>query len=315
MKKIFTIITLLSVFIVNAQDDHDNNDILLGAYVADQIEHVPSNALSLLKTRMYQLVTTNGISGNLFKPRFFLYPKIAVLDKEVLGTAPTRIILNLEVTLFVGDVEEEKGNVFQTKVVTLKGIGQNEQKAYISAIKRLAPKNPKIIAFLDDTKKEIINYYEEHCEEVKKKAYSLKAQDKTDEAVIVLANIPISTKCYSKNEKDIGKFYQKVLDQKCRKSLNEARAAWYTNQSMEGAEKAGTILAEIEPRAWCKDQLKSLYDEIAEGVREIGGKEWELVLKQADAEIESTGFSRELILEYIKNQPRKTVRYNISRWY
>lgn len=312
MKKIFIALALLSVITLKSQD---NNDILLGVYVPDQIEHLPDNAKSLLKTRMFQLVTARGISGNQYKPRFFLVPKIAVLDKEILGTAPTKIVLNLELTLLVADIEKENGNVFQTQYVTLKGVGQNEQKAYISAIKSLRPENTKIIDFLENTKKEIIAYYEEHCDEVKKKANSLKAQDEMEEAVITLANIPIASKCYAENEEDIGKFYQKALDQKCRKQLNQARAIWYANQSVEGAQEAGIILAEIEPRAWCKDELKALYMEIASRVKELSNKEWDLALKVVDAEIESREYSRELVLEYIKNQPTRSVRYNISKWY
>lgn len=312
MKKLIYIIALFSGMVLSAQD---NNDILLGVYVPEQIEHIPNNAKNLLHTRMLQLVTANGISGNQFKPRFFLIPKIAVLDKEILGTAPTKVILNLELSLLVGDIEKGNGNVFQTEFVTLKGIGQNEQKAYMSAIKTLRPKNPKIIDFLDSTKKEIIAYYEQHCDEVKKKANSLKAQDEMEEAVITLANIPISTHCYAKNEKDIGNFYQKALDEKCKRQLNEARSIWYANQSVEGAQKAGEILAEIEPRAWCKDELNKLYDEIANRVKEISNKEWDLTLKIVDTKIKATEYSRELLMEYIKNQPTRSIRYNVRSWY
>lgn len=311
MKKRLILATIFSCLLAKAQD---NNDVLLGAYVPTQVENIPAGAKSLLETRLYQLITANGISGNLFSPRFILLPRISVLDKEVLATAPPRVVLNLELTLLVGDGEEEKGNVFQTETIVLKGVGQNEQKAYIAAIKNIKPKNPKLIAFIENTKKEIIAYYEEHCEEVKKKAYALEAQDKTDEAVKVIANIPISTQCYSENERDIRKFYQAVLNQQCDNQLNIARSIWYANQSVEGANEAGEVLAQIEPRAYCKDQVRALYKEIANRVRQLGNQDWDLKLKLVDAHIDDMEYSRKLVLKYIENRPDKTVYYRFRDW-
>ncbi|WP_149274931.1 hypothetical protein [Pareuzebyella sediminis] len=307
---------LLALFVLlSTRGQEDNNDILLGVYIPEQAENLPGNARNLLHTRMIQLVTANGISGNILRPRFFVVPKIAVLDKEVLGTAPSRVVLNLEMTLIIGDNETEKGNLFHTEFVNLKGVGQNEQKAYMAAIKSIAPKNPKLISFLENVKKEIITYYDQHCEEVKKKAYALKAQDQTEDAVKIIANIPISSECYAKNEHDIGIFYQNYLDQKCRQQLNAAKAVWYANQSLAGANEAGEILAKIEPRAWCKDELKALYMEIAAGVKEISDKEWDLTYKEVDADIQSTEYARDVLLEYAKNRPQPIVKYNVNGWY
>ncbi|WP_339708508.1 hypothetical protein [uncultured Kriegella sp.] len=315
MKRLFLLIALLFIVLGKAQYNQDNNDVLLGVYVPEQAENIPNNARSLLRTRLMQLITANGISGNVLRPRFFVVPRIAVLGKEILGTAPSRVVLDLEMALIIGDNETEKGNLFHTEFVNLKGVGQNEQKAYIAAIKRIAPKNPKLIAFLEHTKKEIINYYEEHCEEVKKKAYALKAQDQTEEAVKIIANIPLSSNCYAENEDDIGTFFQNALDQKCRQQLNTARSIWYADQSLEGAKEAGKVLSKIEPRAWCKDELKLLYKEIATRVRELGDNEWLLTLKEVDVAGQSTKYAREILLEYAKNQPQHIIKYNVGGWY
>ncbi len=318
MRKTLILMVVLSFYPLAAQDSYydeqDNNDVLLGVFVPKQAEPIPGNVRTLLQTRLYQMVTANGISGNQYTPRFFLLPRIAVFDKEVLATAPPRVVLNLELTLFVGDIEQEKGNVFETETLSLKGVGQNEQKAYISAIRNIKPRHPKLVAFLEHTKKEIINYYEQYCDVVKKKAYALEAQDKTEEAVKVIANIPITSECYTQNERDIRKFYQKVLDQQCTQKLNKARAIWYANQSVKGANLAGEELAEIEPRAYCKDELNKLYREIATRVREIDGKEWDLKLKKVDAKIDEVKYDRELALKYIENLPDQKIKVKFDDW-
>lgn len=311
MKKIAIIIVLFNALTVKAQD---NNDILLGVYIPEQAEPIPNNASRLLQTRMYQLVTTNGISGNFSQPRFFLLPRIAVLDKEVLPTAPPRIVLNLELTMLIGDGEKENRNFFQTETITLKGVGQNEQKAYMNAIKNIKPKNPKLQSFLSSVKTEIITYYEENCEKITKKAYSLHARDKTDEAAIIIANIPIASSCYSKNEKDIRKFYQSVLERDCDSLINVAKSKWFTNQTLEGAEEAGKVLAQIEPRAYCKDRVNKLYQEISTKVSELGDKEWELKLKIVDTHVDDVKYTRELILKHIENQPNRTIYYGFRGW-
>lgn len=309
-----TVLTLAFVFNLLFLAAQDYNDILLGVHVPNQNEPIPGNAKSLLETRMYQLVSEKGISGNLYSPRFLLLPKIAIIDKEVLGTAPPRVILNLEVTIFVGDVEKEKGNVFGTESITLKGVGQNEQKAYISAIKNIKPKKPELLDFLERTKREIIQYYEEHCDEITKKAYSLDAQDKTRQAVTVIANIPIASSCYNEHEDEIRTFYQSVLERDCDSLINVAKSKWFTNQTLEGAKAAGEVLADLEPRAYCRDRVNELYTQMAEKVKELGDREWDLKLKIVDAHVDQVEYTRELILKYIENQPKKTYYYRFNDW-
>lgn len=307
-KSIFYIFIGLSV-LVNAQD---NNDVLLGVFIPEQAEPIPHNVSRLLQTRMYQLVTANGISGNSYTPRFYLLPRIAVLDKEILGTAPPRIVLNLELTVMVGDQEEEKRNVFETESISLKGVGQTEQKAYISAIRNIRPKNPILLDFLDRTKKEIITYYEEHCDEITKKAFALDAQDNTRQAVTVIANIPIASSCYSDNEDRIRSFYQSVLERDCDSLLNVAKSKWFTDQTLEGAKEAGEVLAQLEPRAYCRDRVNALYLQMAEKVKELSDKDWDFKLKMVDAYIDDKKNTRELILKYLENQPSKVIQYRFD---
>ena len=316
MKKSILSIALLSLFLVKSQDSYfekDNNDILLGVYIPEQAEDIPSSAKNLLYSRIARLITDNGISGPELHPRFFVSPKIAVLDKEVLGTAPPRVILNLEMTLMVGD--GVNGNLIHSETVSLKGVGQNEQKAYMGAIKRLAPKNPGLVRLLEKAKTEIVDYYNENCDNVIKEAKALRDQDSTFEALEIIANIPVSTTCYERNSNMIKEYYQKAIDEECKRLLNAARSEWYASQSVNGANRAGEYLMLIEPRAYCYDEVKALHKEISNRVLELSEKEWDLTLKVVDARINAAAYSRELLLEHIRNQPRKAIHYKIGGWY
>ncbi len=310
MKKSTLLFVLLAFFIVKAQD---NNDILLGVYIPEQAENIPSNATSLLYSRIARLITENGISGPEFNPRFVVAPKVAVLDKEVLGTAPPRIVLNLEMTLMVGD--GLNGNLIHSETVNLKGVGSNEQKAYMNAIKRLAPKNPALLNLLEKAKTEIVAYYDKNCETIAKTAKSLRDQDKTFEALEIIANIPESTKCFEKKSYMIKDYYQKAINEQCKRNLNAAKAIWYGSQTLEGAEELRNLLSEIQPRAHCYDDVRAFHKEISNRIKELSDKEWDLTLKVVDAKIDAVNYSRKLLLEYVKGRPVKTIRYNIGGWY
>ncbi|MEO9511888.1 MAG: hypothetical protein ABJN84_08975 [Flavobacteriaceae bacterium] len=310
MKKILLVCTLPFIFLANAQD---NNDILLGVHIPDQAENIPSSAKNLLYSRVFRLITDNGVSADEFNPRFFVAPKIAVLEKEVLGTAPPRVVLNLELTLFIGD--GVNGNLIESETVELKGVGQNEQKAYINAIKRLAPKNPALVALLAKAKTEIVAYYNEHCSSVIKAAKSLRDQDNTFAALDIIANIPVSTSCYDENSGMIKDYYQKAIDEECKRLLNAARSHWYATQTVDGANAAGEFLMAIEPRAYCYDEVEIFHKEIATRVKELSNKEWDLTLRVVDARIEAASFSRDILLEYVKNQPKRAIFYRMKDWY
>ena len=313
MKTVFFVIALLFVSNIDAQD---NNDILIGVSVPYDLgsgkDVIPDGARRLLINRLYQVVTANGVSGNLYSPRFFLEPIVVIADKEVLTTAPPTIVLSLDITLVVvdykkerrADNQQEKGNLFQTKHIELKGVGKNVHKAYVNAFRNLKSHQKKIIAFLDNVKLEIIDYYEQNCEIIKKKVGALTAQRKTKDAVRVIANIPLSSDCYAKNEKTIRRLYQDYLEEDCDSLLNQARATWYTSQDTIGARKAGDILKQIAPRAYCKKEILKLYSTISKRVQEITGNDWKLDLKLLDvySQNDKLNFMREIALKTLNDK-------------
>ncbi len=309
------VILLLSVTL--SGQGQDNNDVLIGVYVPEVMgndgEQISESATRLLRNRLFHAVTSSGVSGNLNSPRFFLLPSIVVLDEVDLPTAPPTIVLDLELTLYIGDSKEEKGvinkeekgYVFQTEQIEIKGVGRNKQKAYINAFRNLKSKSAQLNSFVENVKVEIIQYYEENCDIITKKAYALKAQKKMDDAVKVIANIPLSSKCYAKSERSIGRLYQDFLQQECASLLNQARASWYSSQSIKGAREAADYLRQIGPRAYCKKEIAQLYNEIAKGVREKLGEDFKFDMKLLDVKVQKDNmkFMRELTLKSLERNP------------
>ncbi len=295
-----------------AQEKKASDGISLAAYVPQQVEGVPASAKKMLLNRLTQIITKNGISNNIYNSRFVLAPNIAVISKDITPTAPPKTALNLNVTLYIGD--GVSGTLFASQSIELKGVGTNENKAYISAIKRLSPKNPEIIEFVEKGKEKIIEYYNTNCSLIIKKASALEAQNQYEEALAVLANVPEASTCFNKVKSKITSLYKKSIDRDCKQRLAEASAIWAANQDINAANEAGEILSGVEPQGACYSQVKALYAKISARVKDLSDRGWKYQLKVLDLKKTAIKAARDVGVAYGKNQP-KNVTYNVRGWY
>ncbi len=311
MKTIIYILLFITTTLV-AQDTANNNGILLGAYIPSQAEGIPASAKKMFVNKLGQIITKNGISDNVYNSRFILVPNVTVLSKNVTATAPPKIALNLGVTLYIGD--GVAGNLFESEYIELKGVGTNETKAYISALKRLSPKNAVVQDFIARGKQKIINYYNENCGLIIKKSGSLESQNQLEEALEVLANVPEASSCFDKISSKMKTLYQKLIDRDCKLKLAQAQGIWAANQDIDAANEAGAILASIDPQANCFSQVKSLFSKISNRVKELSDRSWNYKLKVLDLNRRAINAARDIGVAYGRNQPQN-VTYNTRGWY
>lgn len=312
MKKIVYTILFLVVTTLVAQEKKSSDGISLAAYVPAQVEGIPASAKKMLLNRLTQIITKNGISNNVYNSRFVLAPNIDVVSKDITPTAPPKTALNLNVTLYIGD--GISGTLFASQSIELKGVGTNENKAYIAAIKRLSPKNADVLAFVETGKEKIIEYYNNNCSNIIKQASALEAQNQFEEALILLTNVPEASTCFNKVKAKIGALYKKAIDRDCKQKLAEASAIWAANQDIDAANEAGAILSTVEPQGSCYGQVKSLYAKIAARVKDLSDRDWKYQLKVLDLKKSAIKAARDVGVAYGKNQP-KSVTYNVRGWY
>ncbi|WP_417290081.1 hypothetical protein [Corallibacter sp.] len=310
MKKILTIILSLISLAPFAQEN--NYDISLGLHIPSQVENIPSSAKSMLSNKLGQVITANGIGENSNYPRFIIAPNLNIISKDILGTAPTRVALNIELTLYIGD--GISGDLFASESFSLKGVGLNENKAYIQAIKQLKTGNKSLQNFIANGKSKIIDYYNTNCDQIVSKAKVLENQNNLEEALSLIANVPVSSDCFSKVEGKIKSLYQKAIDRDCKVKLLEAQSIWAANQDINAANEAGALLASIEPQASCFRDVKALFSKIESRVIDLQDRDWKYKLKVLDAVKDYVQAAKEINLAYAKNQP-KTVMYNVHGWY
>lgn len=345
MKKILLALALINLaFSSTAQVLDDFGRIVLNTYLPENIA-LPTEAKNQLSNKLNQITSNNGIGGNGINPRFIITANVSVGTKDIIAGPPQLIAQNLDITLFVGDALSN--TVFSNITISLKGVGTNENKAFIDAFKTLNPKNKEILAFLENGKSKILNYYESQCDFILKDAEALVKQQKFDEAIYKLSLVPeVSQKCYFNTLDKITVIYQQKIDEDCKAKLNQAKSIWTAAQNPKGAEDAGDILNTINPMASCQVEVSALTKLIDTKLKADEKARWQFKLKQyADkiaAQKEKVRIAeqksirddayrenhsnrnyeldklrvnsyREVAVEYARNQP-KSVTYNAIYW-
>ena len=347
MKKTFFVFVFSAFFSWQLTGQNQLNDfgrIVLNTYLPETIE-IPNEAKQFLITKLNQITTNNGMGGSKVNPRFIITANINVGSKDIISGPPIMIAQNLEITIFIGDASDNK--IFSNVTLNLKGVGNNENKAFIEAIKFINPKSKEIITFLEEGKSKILSFYSSQCPILIKDAITLTKQEKYDEAIFKLSIVPeVCQDCYFKCLDTLAVIYQKKIDADCKIKLNKAKVIWAAEQTPSGAEKAGNILSEINPIASCQPQVNELIKNIDSKLKADEKARWQFKMKKYDDKIAMqkeqvriaeekskrddgyrenqsirnseldkirvTAF-REVAVQYAKNQP-KAVTYNNIYW-
>jgi hypothetical protein len=280
MKKIFVFI-LISTIAVGSSAQVKLDDfgrVILNTYLPDDIS-LTSDAKNLLLTKLNQITSNNGLGGSLANPRFIITANVNVGTKDIIAGPPQMIAQNIDITLFVGDALSN--TIFSSVTISLKGVGTNENKALIEAFKTINPKNKDVIAFLEEGKKKIIDYYATQCNFIIKEAQTLVKQEKYDEAIYKLALVPeVCEECYFKCLDTLSSIYQQKIDADCKIKFNEAKVMWTAAQNPGGAEKAGDILSTINPMASCQKDIAAFIKTIDAKLKADEKARWQFKMKQ-----------------------------------
>ena len=318
---IFYIFCLVSIKAFTQNDKGSSNDIAritLAAYVPEGIDKMPDAARSILANKLNQIVTQNGMGGSAYNERFIITANVNVINKDLTATAPPMTAFGLEVTLYIGDGIE--GTKFSSTSISVKGVGENETKAYISALKRISPTNSSIQDFVENGKSKIIEYYNSKCDFIIKEAQTMVSQNQFDEAIFKLTSVPeVCKDCYDKCMDAVGPIYQKQIDKECKSKLMDAATAWNASQDTYGADIAGQILSQIDSNAACYKEALALSNKIAQRVKEIDQRDWKFQLKQQQDNIDirkaTIKAARDIGVAYGNGQKSNTITYNVRGWW
>ena len=309
---------MFAIVVVNAQTQSKaatTSLIELNTYIPDQIEGLTDIAKNNLENKLSQIVTANGMGVSSNSARFIITANIVVLSKNIMPTAPPMQAYSLGVNLYIGDGME--GIMFATHSVTLKGVGENETKAYMAALKTLKVNDPQYQVFIDKAKAKIVDYYNRKCDFIIKDAKALASQSQYEAALFKLSTIPEACKvCYDKSAPIARTIYKQQIDYDCKVKLAQAKSSWSASQNEYGATAAGEYLIEIDPKASCYGEAQVFTNKIAAKILADDKREWNFKMKvyqdEVTAEKAALKAERDIALAYAKTE---SVNYTIVGWW
>ena len=235
----------------------DFGRIVLNSYVSPQVEGLPSSAKRMLSNKLSQVASKNGMGGSCLNPKFIITPNITVLTKDLTPTAPPMTALTLEITFYIGDGVE--GTLFANNSIEVKGVGTNETKAYISALKQIKPAHPDLKNLIEEGKTKIIEYYNSKCDFIQKEASAKADKKEYDEAISGLLAVPeVCKDCYMACQDLTSEIYKMKMENECKENIQKAIVAKTNNEWDEAA----TLLTTILPDVSCFDDAQGLLEEI-----------------------------------------------------
>lgn len=287
--------------------------IALATYIPAQ-ESMPEHASNMLTNKLNQIISTNGIANSSYNSRFIITANANVMTKDLLATAPPMTALTLDVTLYIGDGID--GKKFASKSLTVKGVGTNEAKAYIDAMKSINQNDTGIQFFVSNAKNKIIDYYNTTCNQLIKEVQMLEKQNLYEEAIFKLTSVPVEcTDCYNKTMAVIPALYKKTINRNCTVKLAEANNLWNANQNYDTAVSVGEILNSIDPSSACFNEVKAFSNKVGKRVIEIDKREWSLNYeKEVGMQKDLIKAYRDVGVSYGNGQP-KNVTYNVVGWW
>jgi hypothetical protein len=242
---------------INLDTLDDGNRISIQSYIPPQVEGLTPIIESQLKNMLNQIIVKNGFGNNSADNRFILTPHIDILSKEITSTAPSMHVFTLQVTLYIADGID--GTLFSSYTKTVKGVGQNETKAYISALGNMKNLDAEYTEFIEKGKNKILDYYNSRCQFILSEANSKAEKREFDEAMASLVAIPSVCKdCYAKALDLSVDIFKKKLDFSCDQSMTQAKAAIAQNKWEEAAD----FISLYTPDVSCYPEVLKILTEI-----------------------------------------------------
>jgi hypothetical protein len=265
MKKIITLIVLLFGFSitfsqnsVKAADDFGR--IALNLYVPDDALSEFPAARKMLEGRLKAMASRNGMGGNEAFPRFIISgDAYTTFDETTFVGIQEKYVKEVEVMVSIGDGIE--GVEFASETFVVQGVDDSEDKAFISAIKALSPRNKLVKQLIETAKDKIIAYYNAKCDFILKEAETQSANKDYDNALATLIEVPeVCKECFEKAMDFSKEVFKSKMENDCQLKISEANSLIAQDQW----DNASNALIGITPDMACFDEVASIQKKITD---------------------------------------------------
>lgn len=233
---------ILAGFVSSAQTGKISINVLVPE------DTVPTEAHSVLMTKLNQIVTNYGLADNGYTDRFFLTADVLVSSKDIVPTSPPKVSQKLEVVLFIGDVIDNK--IYGSMSMPIVGVGQNDNKSYINAFQKIPTRSKELESFMEETKDKIVSFYQHNGNSIIKSAEGLAKSGHYDDAIQTLLSIPDFCGEVSENASEAAqRIYQMKIDKEGTAIYNKAKALWEAKPEESTMGEVLDLLDDVNPES------------------------------------------------------------------
>lgn len=298
MKRFISILIISLIFCKGMSAQECDTPITVS--MPQHIEGLNAAQIDYLRSKLEQLVVSQGITSDFSYTQFVLTADVAGMQKETVPTIPTSATCQYDVIIKLVDRVGMK--TMATQTVNVRGAGNSESKAMQNALRIINPQNKNLINFIKGAKSKVLVYYNEHAAQIVTKAHRLANLEKYEEAFNLLASVPECCNKYNEVTREIIAIYPKARDKVGEKFLKEARRIWTADQTGAAAEEACYWLSLIDPKSSAYAAGERLYAEIKDRVKVEVQHEMKVYDDKVDLIKEQINAAKEIGMAYGKGQ-------------
>lgn len=237
-------------------------DISIGVVVPEAHAELSEKHLSLLRTKMLQLLTSAGVS-TLPNGGLLLYPELNIVDEQVVeGGLANLSALKLEVTLVLYHFDTQTH--FSSLPLSLKGHGKSKAEALRHALAGLSSHQGAFNRFWKESRPKIEEYFEAQRSSLIQRANQLAAMKQYEEALALLWSYPAGALGEEEVLTALLGVYQRYEASSCAGLIHRAKTAL-----AEKAYSAATReLAQVDPEGACAREATQLLASIRQQIQE-----------------------------------------------
>ena len=261
MKSLLKYILSISLLLTSSNMHGIECEIPICVIVDKGFANVTPEVASAMNTQLQRLATQSNLNIGWKNARFALTAKLDQIDRYIVDGAPAQIVNVFGVTLYIADIYNQK--MFTSTYTEIKGVGTNDTKASYNAIRQLNKQNGKISTFMQNSKQQIIEYYNGNLPTILEEAKVKASMKNYGEALAMIAVIPSCCNRYDEAMEEAQKIYVLYRDVYFQAKFNKAKALWASNPTIDNSKSVVSILASIDPEAKCYNEAMTLLSEIA----------------------------------------------------
>ena len=213
-------------------------------------------------SKLQAILTKNGVADS--GSDFVLVPSMQIDEDDIIESGMVNLY-KVAGSLNVALTQMSTGKTFGSVSIPIRGTGKrNKATAMKSAASSINVSGPEISKFIEQSKKNIIDYYEKNHATILGKARTATASGDYDQALAILGSFPDGMPRQSEINAEIEKTYKLYLKHNCEQIILQARGAL----AKKDYNYVNSLLSEIDPNSSCYSEALSITKTINSEVRQ-----------------------------------------------